>query len=177
MEVEVLRIGHRLVRDDRVTTHVALVARAFGALKIYMNEADPEIKNSLEKINKTWGGTFEIEFITNWKKIVHEKKKQSCKIIHLTMYGENINDLEIQIKNENKLLIVVGAEKVPREIYDLADYNVAIGNQPHSEISALAVLLDRILKGKQFIEKFENAQRKILPTKHGKNVIVKKTRD
>jgi len=27
MEIEVLRIGQRVVRDDRVTTHVALVAR------------------------------------------------------------------------------------------------------------------------------------------------------
>ena len=38
MNIEILRIGQRLVRDDRVTTHVALVARALGALKIYMNE-------------------------------------------------------------------------------------------------------------------------------------------
>ena len=28
MEIEVLRIGQRVVRDDRVTTHVALVARS-----------------------------------------------------------------------------------------------------------------------------------------------------
>jgi len=75
------------------------------------------------------------------------------------------------------LLIVVGAEKVPMEIYDLADCNVAIGGQPHSEISALAVLLDRILKGKQFHVPFDNAQRKIIPTKQGKNVVVNKTRD
>jgi len=60
MDFEVLRIGQRLVRDDRVTTHVALVARAFGASKIYMNEVDPEIKDTLNKINATWGGNFEI---------------------------------------------------------------------------------------------------------------------
>ena len=35
-------------------------------------------------------------------------------------------------------MIVVGAEKVPREIYELADYNVAVGSQPHSEVSAWA---------------------------------------
>jgi len=34
MEIEVLRIGQRVVRDDRVTTHVALVARSFCAQKI-----------------------------------------------------------------------------------------------------------------------------------------------
>lgn len=176
MVIEVLRIGQRLVRDDRVTTHVALVARAFGASKIYMNEVNPEIKDTLEKINKTWGGDFEISFIDNWKQVA-KQKKESAKIIHLTMYGENINDVESNLRNEENLLIVVGAEKVPREIYDLADYNVAIGGQPHSEVSALAVLLDRILKGKQFQASFENAQRKIIPTKQGKNVVVNKTRD
>jgi tRNA (cytidine56-2'-O)-methyltransferase len=176
MVIEVLRIGQRLVRDDRVTTHVALVARAFGASKIYMNEVNPEIKDTLEKINKTWGGDFEISFIDNWKQVI-KKKKDSAKIVHLTMYGENVNDVESNLKNEQDLLIVVGAEKVPMEIYDLADFNVAIGGQPHSEISALAVLLDRILKGKQFHAPFDNAQRKIIPTKQGKNVVVNKTRD
>ena len=57
MVIEVIRIGQRVVRDDRVTTHVALVARAFGAEKIFMTEVNPEIKDTLEKINNTWGGT------------------------------------------------------------------------------------------------------------------------
>ena len=176
MVIEVLRIGQRLIRDDRVTTHVALVARAFGASKIYMNEVNPEIKDTLSKINKTWGGEFEISFIDKWKDVI-KAKKDSAKIVHLTMYGENINDVESELKKEQDLLIVVGAEKVPREIYDLSDYNIAIGNQPHSEISALAVFLDRVLKGNQFQTSFDNAQRKIVPTKQGKNVIVNKTTD
>ncbi|MEC7710726.1 MAG: tRNA (cytidine(56)-2'-O)-methyltransferase, partial [Thermoproteota archaeon] len=46
MNIEILRIGQRILRDDRVTTHVALVARAFGASKIYMNEINPEIKDT-----------------------------------------------------------------------------------------------------------------------------------
>ena len=58
MNIEVLRIGQRIVRDDRVTTHVALVARAFGASKIYMNEVDPEIQDTVEKMNDTWGCDF-----------------------------------------------------------------------------------------------------------------------
>ncbi len=177
MVIEVLRIGQRVVRDDRVTTHIALVSRAFGASKIFMNEINPEIKDTLEKINKTWGGDFEIEFIKKWKDIVNQKKNQSTKIVHLTMYGENINNVDSSIRNEENVLIVVGAEKVPREIYDVADYNVAIGNQPHSEISALAVLLDRIQNGKQFQTSFKNAQRTIIPTKQGKKVIENKTRD
>jgi len=177
MVIEILRIGQRLVRDDRVTTHVALVARAFGASKIYMNEVNPEIKDTLDRVNKTWGGNFEISFIDDWKKLVKEKKNDSVRIVHLTMYGEDINNVESKLEEEKDLLIVIGAEKVPRGIYDLADYNIAIGSQPHSEISALAIILDRISKGRKFLASFDNAQRKIIPTKQGKNVLVNKTRD
>ena len=76
MEIEVLRIGQRIVRDDRVTTHVALVARAFGAKKILMNEVNPEIKETLEKINDTWGGEFSVEFIDSWKPVIKMKKQE-----------------------------------------------------------------------------------------------------
>jgi tRNA (cytidine56-2'-O)-methyltransferase len=175
--IEVVRIGQRVVRDDRVTTHVALVSRAFGADRIYMSEINPEIKDTIEKINVTWGGKFEVEFIDKWKSIVKKKKEENFKIIHLSMYGQNINDAQEELQKEKKLLIVVGAEKVPREIYELADYNVGVGSQPHSEISALAILLDRIQKGKQFEKDFPDAKRKIIPTKNGKNVQVKETRD
>ena len=177
MKIEVLRIGQRLVRDDRVTTHVALVSRAFGAQKIFMTEINPEIKETLKKINQTWGSNFEIDYIDKWRPIIKKKKNEGFKIVHLTMYGENVNDAQEQIKNEKKILIVVGAEKVPREVYEMSDYNVGVGNQPHSEISALAVLLDRIQEGKQFQKPFPGGKRKIIPTKKGKNVQVKETRD
>ena len=93
MKIEVLRIGQRVIRDDRVTTHVALVARAFGASKIYMNEVDPEIENTIKKMNKTWGGEFEVEFFEDWKKVLNSKIKE-YKIVHLTMYGEKIDEVE-----------------------------------------------------------------------------------
>ena len=172
MKIEVLRIGQRLVRDDRVTTHVALVSRAFGASKILMQEVNPEIKKTISDVNRTWGGTFEVEIIDNWKKVL-KSKKNSFKIVHLTMYGENIDSVADKLRQDEQILIVVGAEKVPREVYDMADYNVAVGNQPHSEISALAVLLDRILQGKQFLKKHENARKEIIPTKRGKKVLDK----
>jgi len=165
MEIDVVRIGQRIVRDDRVTTHVALVARAFGADTILMTEVNPEIKDTLEKINNTWGGDFSIEFIDSWKSVIKKKKENGFKIVHLTMYGEKINDIQSDLRKEENLVIVVGAEKVPREIYEFADYNVGIGSQPHSEISALAILLDRIQQGNQFNQVFSDAKRKIIPTK------------
>ena len=175
--IEVVRIGQRVVRDDRVTTHVALVSRSFGAEKIFMTEVNPEIKDTLDKINNTWGGDFVVEFIDNWKSVVKKKKEEGFKIIHLSMYGEKINDVQNQLRKEEKMLVVVGAEKVPREIYELADYNIGVGSQPHSEISALAILLDRIQQGEQFEKVFPDAKRKIIPTKNGKNVEVNETRD
>ena len=142
-----------------------------------MNEVNPEIKHTISSINKTWGGDFKIEIISEWKKIIKKKKNAAVKIVHLTMYGQNINSVETKIRNEEKILIVVGAEKVPREIYELADYNVAVGSQPHSEVSALGVLLDRIQRGKQFEFKFENPERVIIPQEEGKEVRMNKKTD
>ena len=165
-----LRIGQRLVRDDRVTTHVALVSRAFGARRIFMNEVNPEIRDTLEKVNVSLGGNFEVIFVDEWRKLLHGYKHRS-KIVHLTMYGERIGSVQERIRQEKDILVVVGAEKVPREVYDAADYNVAVGNQPHSEISALAVLLDRIQGGSQLDAEFPGAQKRIIPTGHGKSVV------
>ena len=172
MKVSVLRIGHRLIRDQRITTHAALVARAFGADRIYMTEVDDRVKGSLEKIAKKWGGRseFEIEIIEDWKKMVRKWKKDSGKVIHLTMYGANIDHVITNLRKEDKVLVVIGAKKVPREMYELADYNIAIGHQPHSEIAALAIFLDRAFNGKQLEKDFSGAKLKIIPTIKGKKV-------
>ena len=175
MKIEVLRIGQRLVRDDRVTTHAALVSRAFGASKILMYDVNPDIKDTISKINRMWGSDFKVEIIENWKEVIRSKKKVAFKIVHLTMYGESLNTIEPDLRKEDKILVVIGAEKVPREVYDMADYNIAVGNQPHSEISALAVLLDRVLQGKQLQTKYSNAEHEIIPTKKGKRVMNKNT--
>ncbi|HIQ55257.1 MAG TPA: tRNA (cytidine(56)-2'-O)-methyltransferase, partial [Pyrodictium sp.] len=68
-------------------------------------------------------------------------------------------------------LIVVGAEKVPPFFYEIADYNVAIGNQPHSEVAALAIFLDRLYEGKELHVHFEDAKLKIIPSRKGKHVV------
>lgn len=176
-KIEVLRIGQRLVRDDRVTTHVALVARAFGVDKIYMNEVNPEIKETIQKVNNTWGSNFDVIFVENWKEILKQKKNAGWKIVHLTMYGQAINEIQDELNCQESLFVVVGAEKVPRMVYDIADYNVSIGNQPHSEISALAVLLDRIFIGTQFEKTYKNGQKRIIPSYRGKNVVMNQRRD
>lgn len=176
-EVTVLRIGHRLVRDDRTTTHAILVSRAFGCNTMYMTDVDEEIKNTIDKINNSWGGIneFNLKIIDNWKKLIKEWKEEQGKIIHLTMYGLQINKVIDEIKLiDQKILVIIGAEKVPKEIYLLADYNISIGNQPHSEIAALAIFIDRLFEGKQFDREFSDGNMKIIPSNKGKNVIRKK---
>ncbi|WP_297063561.1 tRNA (cytidine(56)-2'-O)-methyltransferase [Thermococcus sp.] len=173
--IAVLRLGHRPERDKRITTHVALTARAFGAEKIIVAaEKDEHVRESVEDVVKRWGGPFEIEFNPSWKKILREWREKGV-IVHLTMYGIHVDDAMPRLKEELKegkdILVVVGAEKVPREVYELAHYNVAIGNQPHSEVAALAVFLDRLLEGEGLRKEFKGAKLRIIPQERGKKVI------
>lgn len=169
--IAVLRIGHRIDRDKRTTTHVALVARAFGADKIFITTKDEKIANNIHSVCKRFGGDFQVETGVNYKKII---KQWRGTIVHLTMYGEELEKAVAQIDRTGDVLIIVGAEKVPPYFYEVADANVSVGNQPHSEVAALAVFLDRYTKGawqkKQFHGNIE-----IVPSNKGKKVLSKGT--
>ncbi|MEM4160425.1 MAG: tRNA (cytidine(56)-2'-O)-methyltransferase [Thermoplasmata archaeon] len=165
--IGVLRMGHRPQRDSRVTTHVCLTARAFGADLVYITPPDEKIKATVDGVTERFGGPFRVELAESWRKVI---KEWQGIVVHLTMYGIHIDEALKEIPRDAPLLVVVGAEKVPGEIYKLANYNVAIGNQPHSEVAALAVFLDRYLEGKGLRKKF-NGKIEILPQKQGKKVI------
>ena len=171
--VYVLRIGHRPERDKRVTTHVALVARAFGANGFILADVcDDSVMNSIEKVLKTWGGDMHLECGVSGRSYVERWRRGGGEVIHLTMYGLHVDDVIAEIRASPKpKLIVVGAEKVPPYYYEAADYNVAIGNQPHSEVSALAVFLDRLYEGKELRYEFPNARLRIVPSPRGKRVV------
>ena len=66
--ITVLRIGHRPQRDKRITTHVALVARAFGANKIIIDRKDTKIEENILGVNERFGSEFQIQSGRNWKK-------------------------------------------------------------------------------------------------------------
>ena len=139
---EVLRIGHRPERDKRITTHVALTARAFGASKVYISNPDSRVIKSVEEVVTKFGGNFKIIPTSNPKKIV---KDSNLLIVHLTMFGLSIDESVKKIKQEKKgILFIVGAEKVPSWVFELADYNISIGNQPHSEVAALAIAMNNL---------------------------------
>lgn len=145
--IEVLRLGHRAYRDKRITTHLALVGRAFGADKIiFSGQSDEEIIKGIKKISDKFGGDFSVAFEKDWKNYLKTKKKNGVKIVHLTIYGLPFQDKLKEIPDN--FVLVVGGEKVPPEVYGLADYNLSVTNQPHSEVAALAVFLDHFFSGK-----------------------------
>jgi tRNA (cytidine56-2'-O)-methyltransferase len=169
--IAVLRIGHRIDRDKRVTTHVALVARAFGADTIFISTKDDKIKKNILSVCKRFGGDFQVETGIEPKKVI---KSWEGTIVHLTMYGEELEKAVHQIDREKELLIIVGAEKVPPYFYEVADLNISVGNQPHSEVAALALFLDRYTEGTWMKKKF-HGNIEIIPTVKGKKVLSKET--
>ena len=166
MKIVVLRLGHRPARDKRVTTHVALTARAFGADAVLVSTRDAGLERTLHALVARFGGTFEVRTGVPWREVLRD---WNGSIVHLTMYGEALDDALPRIPRDQDLLIVVGAEKVPRAVFDLATFNVAVGNQPHSEVAALAVFLDRF-GGRRGLRKEFHGRIRIVPSRRGKVV-------
>ena len=166
--IKVLRLGHRRGRDDRISTHVGLTARQWGADEIvFSGEKDDNILESQRDITERWGGKTDIRYTDDWKSEI--KDFEGLKV-HLTMYGlkigEKMEELYERFESED-LLVIVGAEKVPRWVYTHVDYNISVGNQPHSEIAALAVFLDRI-QDHTIKEYFEDAEIEVRPSEDQK---------
>ncbi len=172
MEIVVLRLGHRLSRDKRVSTHVALVARAFGAKEIiFANIYEKEIEERVKRVCEIFGGKFQVNSTEKPRELVLEWRKKGGVVVHLTMYGMPLLEKVNELREEKKIMVVVGAEKVPGWVYEVSDYNISVTNQPHSEIAALAVFLDRLFDGREIYFKYPNAKVKILPSEKGKKVI------
>ena len=175
-QIYVLRWGHRPQRDVRLTTHVALTARALCASGFILSDTkDPHIQETVAKITRAWGGNFCFEMGTPWKRAVREWKAKGGIVVHLTAYGENVQSSDVlnRIKAANKdVMLLVGSQKVPGEFYsnEVSDFNVAVGNQPHSECSSLAIFLDHYFGGKELTQPFEKAKIEIVPKQRGKEI-------
>jgi tRNA (cytidine56-2'-O)-methyltransferase len=157
---------------------VALTARALGASRFIIADLkDPKVKETIEKVMDSWGGDFMFEMGQSWRTVVKEWRKKNGVTVHLTAYGENIqtSDVMKRIKATRKdVLVIVGSQKVPAGFFSesVSDFNVAVGNQPHSECSSLAVFLDRFFEGQELSEDYiSNTKKKIVPQARGKRVI------
>lgn len=169
-EVAVLRLGHRPGRDDRMTTHVGLTARALGADRVLFADDATTARDTIADITDRFGGPFEAEVVESWRPVLRDWPGA---VAHLTMYGLPVQDVEAAVREAraaDPLLIVVGAEKVPFEVYDRADWNVAVTNQPHSEVAGLAVFLDRLFEGCELDREWVDADRRVVPKATGKRV-------
>jgi tRNA (cytidine56-2'-O)-methyltransferase len=172
-QIIVLKLDHRPERDKRLTTHVGLTARAFGATGFWTSGLrDPHISESIHQVSDQWGNqSFEVITGINWRTCIRKWKEERGEVIHLTMYGLHVDNVIPKIRSSpRQKLIVVGGPKVPLEVFKLADFNVAIGHQPHSEVAALSIFLDRLLEGQGLHLKFPDATLEIEPKSHGKCV-------
>ena len=166
-DIWIMRIGHRPERDKRVTTHVALSSRALGAKGIYVDTEDPKLEENIRSVVDRFGGDYTIRTGVTWREATKDFKG---KVVHLTMYGSRVDEVLPKIPRDEDIMIIVGAEKVPPEVYQRADFNVSVGNQPHSEIAALAIFLDRFTEGKALYED-RNGKLTVVPNERGKTVV------
>ena len=152
---------------------MGLTARAFGADEIVLaGDRDPSPLETWDSVTERFGGNFESRYEESPLSWLRSTSKfGEVTIVHLTMYGEAWRDATPSIPTDKPVVVVVGGTKVPSEVFHLSDYNISVGNQPHSEVAALAVFLDSWLGPIDSKSKFEGAQIKVLPSASGKIVI------
>ncbi len=167
-----VRLGHRQQRDKRITSHLGLTARAMGANHFVLcGDDDNNVLDTLKDVTETFGGEFTAEHHPKPLGFLRHFAKQGGKIVHLTMYGEDFEEKTSEIPIDTQVAIVVGGAKVPGEIYKLADYNIAVGHQPHSEVAALALFMSQMLGGVAPSSHFSGARLEVKPHPSGKVVI------
>jgi tRNA (cytidine56-2'-O)-methyltransferase len=190
-EVAVLRLGHRPGRDERMTTHVGLTARALGADRALLAGDASKSKGTVEDITDRFGGPFVVELTDSPRSVI---RNWDGRIVHLTMYGERVQDVESEIRAAHRgdrdgatdgteggatdesedgdpILVIVGSQKIPFDVYEKADWNVGVTNQPHSEVAGLAVFLDRLFEGRELDREWEDADQTVIPEETGKTVV------
>ncbi len=168
-DIWIMRIGHRPERDKRVTTHVALASRALGAKGIFVDMGDPILEENIRGVVARYGGDYQIRTNVTWQDAL---KNFKGKVVHLTMYGQRLDEALPKIPHDEDIMIVVGAEKVPAEVYQRADFNVSVGNQPHSEIAALSIFLYLYTGGSCLYEDRDGLMT-VIPNERGKTVVSK----
>ena len=168
--LSVLRLGHRRERDKRITSHLGLTARAFGADEVILSgEEDPSALETWNSVTERFGGNFECRYEAKpmgWLR----RFSKSGTVIHLTMYGEPWREAVQNISRDAPIVVVVGGTKVPGELFKIADHNVSIGNQPHSEVAALAVFLESWVGTLDEPTRFVGVEIEVIPSERAKRI-------
>lgn len=132
-----------------------------------MDTHDAALEKTVRGVVRRFGGTFDIQTGVAWRRALAQFAGTK---VHLTMYGLPLDETLAKVPRSGDLIVIVGAEKVPADLYRLADLNLSVGNQPHSEVSALAIFLDRYLAGDGLRREFRGSLR-IRPSAQGKDVV------
>jgi tRNA (cytidine56-2'-O)-methyltransferase len=128
------------------------------------------LEESIGRVVSEWGGQFAFGFSGSWRRVISGWRGR---VVHLTMYGLPVREVIPEIRGEGSdVLVVVGGAKVPGEVYGLADWNVGVTSQPHSEVSALAVFLHELREGEELGLAFPGARKRVVPQVRGKRVEV-----
>lgn len=174
----VLRLGYRKGRDPRITTHLALVSRALGASNFMLaGDKDPDLFENVASVNERFGGEMTCEHVSGpigWLKrfTQHDAGDGEPGVaVHLTMYGEPYREVIPRIRRDRPVVVIVGGAKVPSDVFQYAQYNVAVGNQPHSEVAALALFMEGWFGQGGSERHFPDAKLTIEPSARGKSVI------
>ena len=165
-------MGHRVFRDSRVTTHVCLTARALGADGVVIaDQEDKVVESTIRDVTRRFGGRFTVDTGKPWRQTVRDWKASGGRILHLTAYGLPLPKVVEEVRNaKGDLLVVVGSEKMPGEMFEMADWNVSVTNQPMSEVAALAVFLDWYKQHREFEQVFSDAKVRIVPSSYKKKI-------
>lgn len=167
--IEVLIIGKP--SSERMQ-NIILASRAFGANAVIFTTTDKKSMNKMKRlcqsVSKEWGGTFNIQFISNWKTFI--PKKKNYKSIYLTRYGIGITEKEYELRTYKNILLILSVSENIKELYNIADFNISITHQPHTIISAIVAFLSVYYHGRELALHFENAEYKIIPEVHGIHV-------
>ena len=163
-----------------MTSHLGLTARALGANgMVIFGDHDPSIVETLSGVSERFGGEFTSRFEKNPMGYLKKFRmggpdRLPGTVVHLTMYGESHSETLPRIRRDRPVAFVVGGAKVPGELFGIADYNISVGNQPHSEVAALALFLDgwygtgsaeRVLDGGELIINPSNTGKDVTDTK------------
>ncbi|HYY91456.1 MAG TPA: tRNA (cytidine(56)-2'-O)-methyltransferase [Candidatus Dormibacteraeota bacterium] len=170
--IVILRIGHRVFRDSRVTSHVCLTARALGADGVIIaDREDKVVESTIRDVTNRFGGPFQVKSGISWRKAFQDWKGSGGKIVHLTAYGLPLPKVLPEIQNMTyDIMVVVGSEKMPGEIFKIADWNVSVTSQPMSEVAALAIFLDWYNNHREFDREFSEAKLRIVPSRDQKQL-------
>ena len=138
---------------------------------IIADQEDKVVESTIRDVTNRFGGPFDVQSGKPWKQAVREWRAIGGRIVHLTAYGLPLPKMLPEILDaEEDVLVVVGSEKMPGEIFKVADWNVSVTNQPMSEVAALAIFLDWFKQHREFEHEFSKAQVQIVPSRSGKEI-------